>query len=65
MELARLLGLKYLSWISHREHEDAVPNLISAFRLSAVYQAPMEDLFAGLMNAIRTTNSTPNVGRDE
>lgn len=39
-------------WISHWENGDALPNLISAMRLSKLYKTPLDDLFADLWEQI-------------
>lgn len=36
-------------WISHWEKGDALPNLISAFKLSQLYSTSLEELFLGLV----------------
>lgn len=50
--VAKLLGFKDKTWISHWERGDALPNLVSAMRLSLLYQAPIEHLFPGLFDSI-------------
>jgi len=39
-------------WISHWEHGDTLPNLVSVIRLSVLYQAPFEKLFSELVKVI-------------
>ena len=51
--VAKLLGFKDKTWISHWENGDAMPNLISAIRLSTLYQAPLDELFTDLVKTIR------------
>ena len=51
--VARILGFKDKTWISHWENGDAVPNLISAIRLSVLYQVPIENLFHDLVKIIQ------------
>ncbi|MGC9603190.1 MAG: helix-turn-helix transcriptional regulator [Minisyncoccia bacterium] len=53
LQVARALGFKDKTWISHWENGDALPNLVSIIRLSALYQTPIEVLFADLSKAIQ------------
>lgn len=43
--VATLLGFKDKTWISHWENGDALPNLVSAIRLSAIYGVSVNELF--------------------
>ena len=47
-EVADYLGFKNTTWISRWENGDTLPNLISALRLSGLYQIPVETLFGEL-----------------
>ena len=51
--VAKVLGFKDKTWISHWENGDALPNLVSAIRLSKLYQIPIDILFSGLVDTIR------------
>jgi DNA-binding XRE family transcriptional regulator len=44
-KVAGLLGHKDKTWISHSEHGDALPNMVSANRLAKAYNTSIEDLF--------------------
>jgi len=50
--VAKYLGLKDPTWISHWENGNALPSLISAVRLSTLYQTPLEALFSDLVGVI-------------
>jgi len=52
-EVAQFLGFKDKTWVSHWENGDALPNLVSAIRLSMLYQVPIEELFNTLTNTVR------------
>jgi len=47
-EVADRLGFKDKTWISHWESGDALPNLISAMKLSKFYKTPIDKLFNAL-----------------
>ena len=50
--VGRLLGFRDGTWISRWEHGEAIPNLVSAMRLSDLYGASIEELFAGLTEMV-------------
>ncbi len=52
LQVAKLMGFKDKTWISHWENGGALPNLISALRLSKIYAVPIENLFPNLLEAI-------------
>jgi len=52
-QVAHLLGLKDPTWISHWEKGDVLPNLVSAIRLSTLYQTTIDTLFTDLVEAVR------------
>ena len=52
-QVAAILGFKDKTWISHWETGDALPNLISAMRLSVLFQVHINDLFPELEYRIR------------
>lgn len=47
-ELANILGFKDKAWISHWENGKAIPNLISAIKLSVFLGVPVNELFNNL-----------------
>ncbi len=52
IQVARLLGFKDKTWISHWENGDAIPSLVSAIRLSKVCGTSIESLFPDLVDAV-------------
>ena len=52
-DVAARLGLKDTTLLSRWENGDSLPNLVSALRLSLLYQTSIEDLFGDLMEVIR------------
>ena len=61
-EVAKLLGFKDKTWISHWERGDAMPNLVSILRLAVLYEATVEGLFRDLFNAIHQEHLSRVVG---
>jgi DNA-binding XRE family transcriptional regulator len=67
--VARLLGHKGTSVISEYETGRLLPSLRTAFKLAAIYQAPLSDLNAGLYQEVqaevdlarRNPTRTPNL----
>ena len=57
-DVAARLGLKDTAPLSRWENGDSLPNLVSAIRLSAIYQVPMEDLFPELAKLVRGETET-------
>jgi len=51
-KVAHILGFKDKTWISHWENGDALPNLVSAIKLSKIYQTSIDDLFSDLVTFI-------------
>jgi DNA-binding XRE family transcriptional regulator len=51
--VARLLGHKGTSVISEYETGRLLPSLRTAFKLAAIYQAPLSDLYAGLHREVQ------------
>ena len=51
-EVAEKLGFKDKTWISHWENGDALPNLISALKLSKLYHVSVNELFSDLYQTI-------------
>ncbi len=57
--VGKLLGFRDGTWISRWEHGEAMPNLVSAMRLSVLFAASINDLFSDLaMKVISYMNDT-------
>lgn len=52
-QLATMMGFKDKTWISHWENGKAIPNLISAIKLSVFLGVPINELFHHLTNRVR------------
>jgi DNA-binding XRE family transcriptional regulator len=52
--VARLLGHKGTSVISEYETGRLLPSLRTAFKLAAIYQAPLSELYAGLFQEVQS-----------
>ena len=52
-EVAHFLDIKNISQISRWEKGERCPSLKNAFKLSAIYSRPIEDLFPGLYETIK------------
>jgi transcriptional regulator with XRE-family HTH domain len=55
-ELADLMGFKDTTWISRWENGDTLPNLISAIRLSVLFDIPVNSLFGEIVNRVQKEN---------
>lgn len=51
--VAKLLGFKDKTWISHWERGDALPNLVSAVKLSLLFSVSITELFPELIENLR------------
>jgi len=56
--VAKRLGFKDKTWISHWENGDALPNLVSAIRLSVLFNVSTNELFPDLVYRIREESHT-------
>jgi transcriptional regulator with XRE-family HTH domain len=52
-QVARLLGHRDTSMISHYEHNRALPPLIVALRLEIIYRVPVAFLFPAMYNEMK------------
>ena len=59
--MARLLGFKVKTWISHCENGDTLPNLVSAVWLSILYEVSVDELFVDLVEVIREEVTRENL----
>ena len=54
-QVARVLGLRDHTLISRWEQGEALPSLVNALRLSAMYHTSIEELFPALLSALQET----------
>jgi DNA-binding XRE family transcriptional regulator len=54
VEVAKMLGLKSTSKLSHWENGDSLPNLVNAFKLAGLYRVYVEALFYDMFDTIRS-----------
>jgi transcriptional regulator with XRE-family HTH domain len=54
-QVARLLGHRDTSMISHYEHNRALPPLAVALGLEIIYRVPVAFLFPGMYNELKRT----------
>jgi transcriptional regulator with XRE-family HTH domain len=52
-QVARLLGHRDTSMVSHYEHNRALPPLIMALRLEIIYRVPVAFLFPAMYNEMK------------
>jgi transcriptional regulator with XRE-family HTH domain len=52
-QVARLLGHRDTSMVSHYEHNRALPPLIVALRLEIIYRVPVAFLFPAMYNEMK------------
>ena len=52
-DVAARLGLKDTATLSRWENGDSLPSLVSAARLSVLYETSLDDLFAELLRKVR------------